>query len=879
MNFFKKAGITQSESSKITLLITQSFFIGGFLSYYFSVINGLFVNTFSIQYLPHAYITSGILGFIITNFFIFLQRKIRLSYLQTGLYISIIIYMILYLKVFDNKSFIFQLDFIKSFHSFIIFIGFTLFFPIASLLAIGMGNMMLNFFDLKQGKQFFSIISSGEVLSSAIAFFSISYIIELFDEKSTVLLIPIICLFFAMLMQFYFNVKYKTLIDRNYKEKPDTKYSIRYIFKNKYYRSIILLIFISTFIFYVINFAFLREVGINYKSSNDIISLFGLFYSVFKISEFFLKTFFSGKFLTNLGVKAGLSILPAFIVILTLFAILTLFFVKDLVFTMIILNMLFLLILKRSFEDSAIKLLFQPIDSSSKLILQSISLGNISQLSIIFSGVFIYLVSTVTDNSILLYILLSVLFFCILWFFIISEVSENLNNYIKQSLRKLSNKISKKSDDSMIGIKTYLTNELSLSNEVESSFSSHKIGNFLTVQQYQQLYSVQRLDPKQFNNHYLEFSKNFEILLHQKALLLGISPHVNMSNFVLNQLNVTTSFELRLFIFKYLSKHKIELNDEHLKSISLIMNDVFNYYSCILSSILDLNYVDNHLKLIKMLEQELSVLEDIIFSYLEIIHSKNQIDLIRYSLKSGKLHENILALELLESLISEEFKKVILTIFDNLSIKSKVDNISSSFDHYSLKFDERLNYILNSPAYWFNDLIRIETIDLIPENYHINNSALLSNIYNSNKFIKNTALKKLEQIDKNNKYNKFYSNFKNSKTILEEFYLMMEKINLGNLNQDFKFQLYSHGKFVDKLTDTEVEKLNENHYVLLILNGSVKLASKKVNTGGLVFEINSIKYEKSMFSNDVVYLRISHLKLVPFIMSNPNFANKIVLNQ
>ena len=541
--------------------------------------------------------------------------------------------------------------------------------------------------------------------------------------------------------------------------------------------------------------------------------------------------------------------------------------------------MLFLLILKRSFEDSAIKLLFQPIDSSSKLILQSIGLGNISQLSIIFSGGFIFLVSTITDDSLLLYVLLSVLFFSILWLFIISGVSENLNNYIKQSLRKLSIKLPKKPDDSTIGINTYLANELSLSNEVENSFSSHKIGNFLTIQQYQQLYSDQNLDPKQFNNHYLEFSKNFEILLHQKALLLGISPHVNMSNFVLNQLNVTTSFELRLFIFKYLSRHKIELKDEHLKSISLIMNDVFDYYSCILSSILDLNYVDNHRRIVKMLEKELSVLEDIIFSYLEIMHSKNQIDLIRYSLKSGELHENILALELLESLISEEFKKVILTIFDNLSIKSKVDNISKSFDHYSLKFDERLNYILNSPAYWFNDLIRMEAIDLIPENYHINNSALLSNMYNSNKFIKNTALKKLEQIDKNNKYNKFYSNFKNSKTILEEFDLVSEKINIGNLNQNFKFQLYSQGSLVDQITDKEIEKLNDNHYILLILDGSVKLVSKKVNTGDIVYEINSIKYEKSMFSNDVVYLRISHQKLVPFIMSNPNFADKIVLNQ
>lgn len=876
MNFFKKAGISQEESTKIILLIIQSFLIGGFLSYYFSVINGLFINTFSIKYLPHAYVTSGILGFLMTNIFIILQKKIKLSYLQTGLYIAIIIYMILYLIVFDNRTFIFQLDFIKSFHSLIIFIGFTLFFPIASLLAIGMGNMMLNFFDLKQGKQFFSIISSGEVISSAVAFFSISFIIEFFDKTSTIFYIPILCLFLTMLLQLYFNVRYKTLINRNYKEESDDKInSFVNIFKNKYYQSIIFLIFISTLVFYVVNYAFLTEVGINFESSNDIISFFGLFYSVFKLSEFVLKTFFSAKFFTYLGVKSGLSILPAFIFILTLLAILTLIFVKDLFFNMIILNMLFLLILKRSIEDSAIKLLFQPIDSSSKLILQSIGLGNISQLSIIFSGLFIYLISAVLDESSLLYILLAVLFFNLFWFFIISEVSKNLNNYIKQSLGKLSIKLPKKSVDSLIGIKTFITNELNFPQKIKSAISFNKINNFLTVPQYQQLYSDPSNYQKQFDNYYLEFSKNYQIFLHQKALLMGVSPHPNLSGFILNQLNITTSFETRLLIFKYLSKHKIELNADHLKSTSLIMNDVFDYYSCILSSILDLNYVDNHKKLIKLLEHELSVLEDIIFSYLEVIHSKNQIDLIRHSLKRGKLHENILALELLETLIYDEFKKVVLTIFDNLSIKSKVDNLSISFNHQRLKLNQRLNYILNSPAYWFNDLIRMEAIDLISNNYQIKNSALLSHIFNSNNAIKNLALYKIKQIDINKNFINHYLGHDNSKNLLIEFDSIKEQLSLDNLDENFKFQLFFSGTIVKDVNNEEIKKLNMDHYVCFILKGSLKLSSSKYVPGDIVNLFNTNVLDKKMFSMDTAYLRILHQKLIPFVMSNPNLANKL----
>lgn len=876
MNFFKKAGISRQESTKIILLIIQSFLIGGFLSYYFSVINGIFIDTFSIKYLPHAYVTSGILGFLMTNIFIILQKKIKLSYLQTGLYIAIIIYMILYLIVFDNRTFIFQINFIKSFHSLIIFIGFILFFPISSLLAIGMGNMMLNFFDLKQGKQFFSIISSGEVISSAVAFFSISFIIDFFDKISTIFYIPIICLFLTMLLQLYFNAKYKKLIDRNYNVESGNKInSFLNIFKNKYYQSIIFLIFISTSVFYVVNYTFLTEVGINFKSSNDIISFFGLFYSVYKLSEFVLKTFFSAKFFSYLGVSSGLAILPTFIFILTLLAILTLIFVNDLFFNMIILNMLFLLILKRSIEDSAIKLLFQPIDSSSKLILQSIGLGNITQLSIIFSGLFIYSITLVTDESSLLYILLAVLFFNLFWFFIISQVSKNLKDYIKQSLGKLSIGLPKKSVDSLTGIKKFITNELNLPQKIKSSFSFNKINNFLSVQQYYQLYSNPSNYHKQFDNYYLEFSKDYQIFLHQKALLMGVYSHSNFSGFVINQLNITTSFETRLLIFKYLSKHKIELNTEHLKSTSLIMNDVFNYYTCILSSILDLNYVENHKKLIKLLKYELSVLEDIIFSYLELIHSKNQIDLIRHSIKRGKLHENILALELLETLIDQEFKKVVLIIFDNLSIKSKVDNLSLIFNQQKLKLNQRLNYILNSPAYWFNDLIRIEAIDLISTNYQIKNSALLSHIFNSNNAIKNIAQYKIKQIDINKNYISHYLDYDNSKNLLIEFDSIKEQLNLESLDENFKFQLFLSGKKVMDINSEEIDNLNMDHYVCFILKGSLKLSSSKYVSGDIVDLFKSNVLDKNMFSKDAAYLRILYQKLIPFVMSNPNLANKL----
>ena len=182
LNFLIKADITYDEFSKVGLLILQSFFLGFFIYYYFSVINGLFTANFPIQKLPVAYIHSGIIGFFLTNIFIELQKKIKLSYLQIGLFVFIITYMLLYLWLFSSFDIEFQFYIFENFKTFIIYIGFILFFPISTLIALGMGNMMLKLLDLRQGKRFFPKISSGEVLSSAAAFITIPLILQFFSE-------------------------------------------------------------------------------------------------------------------------------------------------------------------------------------------------------------------------------------------------------------------------------------------------------------------------------------------------------------------------------------------------------------------------------------------------------------------------------------------------------------------------------------------------------------------------------------------------------------------------------------------------------------------------------------------------------------------------
>ena len=190
-----------------------------------------------------------------------------------------------------------------------------------------------------------------------------------------------------------------------------------------------------------------------------------------------------------------------------------------------------------------------------------------------------------------------------------------------------------------------------------------------------------------------------------------------------------------------------------------------------------------------------------------------------------------------------------------------------------------MNYILNSPAYWFNDLIRIVAIELIPNNYQINNSALLSHVYNSNDLIRNSALHKLKQIDINKNYVNEYSLQNYSRSLLIEFDLIKEKFKINDLDENLIFQLFCKGSLVRKLSSEEIEMLNTERHVLFLLNGNIKLPFKNYEAEDVLNLTTQHLFEKNMFSSDVIYFKILHKNILPFIMSSPSLAEQIVFNK
>jgi AAA family ATP:ADP antiporter len=439
-NILNKLNIKEDESKKTGLLLTQSIFIGIFLAFYFSFANALFLNTFPISKLPFAYIVSGILGFFSSFLFSLIQKRVNAS--KVLLYLFLIIAFLL--TIFKVSLEIFG-D-----HKYIVFFIFICFAPIATLTSLGFGAISIKFFDLRQGKRLFSVISSGEVISSFIAFISIPLLLGFFandrDDISFLLYFGIFGLILAFAFQLFIGKQYNFLfnVKSNTTDPVKSKIGFRKIIGNKYYLSIIVLSVVSVLCYMFIDYSFADFSREKYTDKRSLTAFLGLFFGAEKLTEFIFKTFISGRYIEKYGLKFGLGVLPVVLVSITILIVASFIFnfSKSTIFILISLNMGLLVVLRKSFEDPSFNLLFQPLNSATKQSVQTLVSGKAKLFGMILAGGILLAISMFKATTLIISVTL--LIFLMFWIFTITKVGENFKSLISNLLKERKGKTHKK---------------------------------------------------------------------------------------------------------------------------------------------------------------------------------------------------------------------------------------------------------------------------------------------------------------------------------------------------------------------------------------------------------------------------------------------------
>ncbi len=157
--------------------------------------------------------------------------------------------------------------------------------------------------------------------------------------------------------------------------------------------------------------------------------------------------------------------------------------------------------------------------------------------------------------------------------------------------------------------------------------------------------------------------------------------HINYPDRIIQQSIIDA-----LFYCDYQANNETEINLIKQKIFETVENIIWFY-----TTIKDLAREKNTLKLVQSLDLELAKTQEILFTLLTFLHSKETIELI----KTNIIGENIVfAIELIDNFIRPDIKRIIIPIFEKTPLGVKIKRLRHYFYFPALDFRSRLEDIL-----------------------------------------------------------------------------------------------------------------------------------------------------------------------------------------
>ena len=163
MNWIAKTlQITRKDLSLFLKLLSHSFFLGVFISIYFSTANSEFLTHFGSENLPIGYVASGILGYFAVQLYSRVIKK-KSGY---STFMSLLFGFLAFTGLCLAGFYI--LD--ESLTKWIAGLLFFLAMPFVSLVGLELGGLTFSLFDFKQGKKLIGTVGIGCTIASIIGY-------------------------------------------------------------------------------------------------------------------------------------------------------------------------------------------------------------------------------------------------------------------------------------------------------------------------------------------------------------------------------------------------------------------------------------------------------------------------------------------------------------------------------------------------------------------------------------------------------------------------------------------------------------------------------------------------------------------------------------
>lgn len=415
--------IRKGEETAITLLLLYSFFMGSVIAFFYTTATSLFVVSFDSSVLPWAYIGGGVMSYLVWLVYARIERAVSFSNL-TLLGISLLLvsvgFFVVGIQYFNNKWL-----------TFLMFVWIRVFVFIS---VVGFWGLATKMFDLRQGKRIFGLISSGEVISDMVGFFSIPLVLHYIDT-SDLLYISLFGLVICMILMVYMLKRYKKQLSiTEIPEEKKMNTSFGFVLKDKYLTLMILMAVLPMFGMCFADYSFLHQIKVEFNDPNLLASFLSIFFGVTAVAEFILKSFFSGRLLNKYGLKVALPILPVILAGCVFLAISSgvLYGTTGLFFSFIAFTKMIDRVLRSAIYDPSYQILYQPLHADDRLNAQGMVEGMAKGLGFALAGTVVLIF---TRFHALNLVHINILFILILGVWV--KMSLNMYQEYRGSLRKI----------------------------------------------------------------------------------------------------------------------------------------------------------------------------------------------------------------------------------------------------------------------------------------------------------------------------------------------------------------------------------------------------------------------------------------------------------
>jgi ATP:ADP antiporter, AAA family len=379
---FHLLGIEPEEESMVSMLLTQSVFLGIFFGAFDISAHSLFLSIFDEKAMARAYVVSGFAGIILTGTYTWLQARMRFrNFASSNLFFITLFTLLLWviLLVYPVKEVVFGV--------------FVMFGPLNILAMLSFWGTSGRLFTLRQGKRLFGLVDAGLVFGIIISCYAIPVLLTFNFKSHNILLISTVSIFAASVIQILIGKRFTFAVSE--KPKTEKKPGLSVFRDDSYIRMMGIFIALSVMTAFFVQYSFMAVTRLQYPQEEDMARFLGLFTGSMMIFTLLIKLLVFSYLIRNYGLRTCLALSPVLIAGLTAIAIaigLTMGYTPAslsgfvIFFLMLALSRLFSKSLKDSIESPSFKVIYQTVDEKIRYEVQSGIDGTINEISALFSG-------------------------------------------------------------------------------------------------------------------------------------------------------------------------------------------------------------------------------------------------------------------------------------------------------------------------------------------------------------------------------------------------------------------------------------------------------------------------------------------------------------